>query len=206
MPRLRPRSGYDVLALVAFFISVAGGGAYAAATIGAGDIRNNAVHSNHITDGEVKSADLAPNSVGSGKVIDGTLLRQDFKAGQLPRGAVSFDTHLGDGKHLTMPAVNGVVLLLICNTASDAHVEIELDPKGAPTVIVSGTQAIDAVLAGARFSGARYPISTGGSSVDANVLARIAPGGKWVRFQVAAGFAGPGNGCNFASLIMPPSN
>src|SRR5947207_9544770 len=34
---LRPRSVYDILAAIAFFIAVAGGSAYAAATIGSGD-------------------------------------------------------------------------------------------------------------------------------------------------------------------------
>jgi hypothetical protein len=84
--KLRPRSVYDVMAAIAFFIAVAGGSAYAAATIGASNIKNDAVRSRHIKDGEVKNPDLAANSVGTGKVIDGSLLAQDFKAGQLPKG------------------------------------------------------------------------------------------------------------------------
>src|SRR5205823_8129747 len=85
--KLRPRSAYDVMAAIAFFIAVAGGSAYAAATIGSSDIKNDAVKSNHIKNGQVKNPDLAANSVGTGKVINGSLLKQDFKAGQLPRGA-----------------------------------------------------------------------------------------------------------------------
>jgi Flp pilus assembly protein protease CpaA len=41
--RCRPRSAYDVMAAVALVIAVAGGTAYAAATIGSGDIKNSAV-------------------------------------------------------------------------------------------------------------------------------------------------------------------
>jgi hypothetical protein len=59
--KLRPHSVYDVMAAIAFFIAVAGGSAYAAATIGASDIKNDAVLSRHIKDGEVKSSDLDPN-------------------------------------------------------------------------------------------------------------------------------------------------
>jgi hypothetical protein len=84
--KLRPRSAYDVMAAIAFFIAVAGGSAYAATTIGASNIKNDAVRSRHIKDGAVKSPDLAANSVGTGKVTDGSLLAQDFNAGDLPKG------------------------------------------------------------------------------------------------------------------------
>ena len=100
--QLRPRSAYDVMAAVAFFIAVAGGSAYAAATIGSGDIKSNAVLSRHIKDGAFKTPDLAGNSVGTGKVIDGSLLGRDFRPGQLSSAAshyVTFD--LGDGTGLT---------------------------------------------------------------------------------------------------------
>lgn len=102
--KLRPRSVYDVLAALAFFAVVAGGSAYAAATIGSSQIKNNAILSRHIKNGQVKASDLAANSVGGGKiidgsvsnadlapnsvgttnVIDGSLLARDFKAGELP--------------------------------------------------------------------------------------------------------------------------
>lgn len=106
LARFRPHSAYDVMAAIAFFVVVAGGSAYAAATIGSGDIKKNAVLSKHIKNGQVKNADLGPSSVGAGqvkdaaitnrklaqnsvgttKVINGSLLAQDFKPGQLPSG------------------------------------------------------------------------------------------------------------------------
>ena len=68
---------------LALFVAL-GGTAYAAATIGPGQIKNDAVRSRHIDNGEVKNADLGANSVGTGKVLNGSLLKQDFKAGQIP--------------------------------------------------------------------------------------------------------------------------
>ncbi|HYH58514.1 MAG TPA: hypothetical protein VD790_04785 [Thermoleophilaceae bacterium] len=61
-----------------------GGTTYAAATIGAGEIKKDAVRSRHVKEGAVKSANLGTNSVGTDKVLDGTLLKQDFQAGQIP--------------------------------------------------------------------------------------------------------------------------
>jgi hypothetical protein len=78
MGRLRPRSVFDVMAGIAFFIAIAGGGAYAAGTIGASDIKTDAVRSRHIKDGAVQNADLAARSVGTGKVINGSLLARDL--------------------------------------------------------------------------------------------------------------------------------
>src|SRR5437764_7232485 len=90
--QLRPRSAYDVLAAIAFFIAIAGGSAYAAATIGSGDIKNDAVLSRHIKNGEVKNQDLAANSVGSAEVIDGSLRRRDFATRALaPSGPAGGD-------------------------------------------------------------------------------------------------------------------
>lgn len=68
---------------VALFVALSGT-AYAAATIGPAQIKNDAVRSRHVKDGEVKNADLGANSVATGKVLNGTLLKQDFKAGQIP--------------------------------------------------------------------------------------------------------------------------
>jgi hypothetical protein len=58
----------------------------------AGSNPDNAVLSRHIKNGQVKSADLAANSVRTGKVADGSLLRRDFKTGQLsPTGPAGGD-------------------------------------------------------------------------------------------------------------------
>ena len=65
----------NVTATMALVVAL-GGSAYAANTIRSSDIKN----------GEVKRVDLANNAVTSGKVRNGTLLRKDFKSGQIPAG------------------------------------------------------------------------------------------------------------------------
>ena len=74
LARLRPRSVYDVIALLALFVAVGGGTAFA--LVGA-----NQVNSQSIINGQVKNQDLAPNSVGTGKVIDHTLTGNDLANG-----------------------------------------------------------------------------------------------------------------------------
>jgi hypothetical protein len=81
--RLRAHFRQQFVGYLALFVAL-GGTAYAAATIGPAQIKNDAVRSRHVDDGEVKNADLGANSVATGKVRNGTLLRKDFKAGQLP--------------------------------------------------------------------------------------------------------------------------
>jgi hypothetical protein len=58
MARIRSHLTYaNVMVTILTFI-VLGGGAYAAATIGSDDIKDNAVHSRHIQNGQVVAADL----------------------------------------------------------------------------------------------------------------------------------------------------
>ena len=99
--KLRPSSAYDVMAAIAFFIAVAGGGAYAAATIGSGSIQTNAVLSRHIKNGQVKNPDLGANSVGTGKVLNGSLTGADLNKAKL--GAIPLATNAGalQGKQLS---------------------------------------------------------------------------------------------------------
>jgi hypothetical protein len=58
LAKLRPRSVYDVLAAVGFFVAVSTGGAYAA----------NTVFSTDIVDGEVKTPDIASQAVTGPKL------------------------------------------------------------------------------------------------------------------------------------------
>jgi hypothetical protein len=78
--------------MVAFFLAVTGAGAYAAATIGAADIKTDAVRTRHLKNGAVRNRDLAASSVGTAKVIDGSLQARDFKPGALGSGASHYVT------------------------------------------------------------------------------------------------------------------
>jgi hypothetical protein len=63
--KLRPRSIYDVFALLALIVAVGGTSAYAANTVFSTDIVNGEVKSVDIGDGEVGSADVKDNSINT---------------------------------------------------------------------------------------------------------------------------------------------
>ncbi len=71
-----------VVAYAALFVALTGT-AWAAATIGPGNIKDDAVRSKHIKDGQVKKHDLHANSVVSGKIADGTVSTSDIGDGQV---------------------------------------------------------------------------------------------------------------------------
>jgi hypothetical protein len=76
--RFRPRITYaNVVSTLCLFILL-GGTAWAVAA--------NSVGTAQLKDKAVTNPKLAANSVGTGKVIDGSLLKQDFKPGELPPG------------------------------------------------------------------------------------------------------------------------
>src|SRR4051794_9662662 len=85
---LRPRSIYDVMALIACVAAVGTGTAYAANTIGSDDIIDESIQSQDIKNQEVRSPDLhdggvtngklQANSVTSGKVQDESLTADDL--------------------------------------------------------------------------------------------------------------------------------
>jgi hypothetical protein len=56
--RIKPKLTYANVMVTLLAFVVLGGGAYAAAKIGAGDIKKDAVRSKHIKNGEVRSGDL----------------------------------------------------------------------------------------------------------------------------------------------------
>jgi hypothetical protein len=75
LPRLRrPRLSYaNVTATLALLIATSTGGAYAAATIGSGQIKDDAVKSRHIADATVKASDLRDGAVTRAKLRDGAV-------------------------------------------------------------------------------------------------------------------------------------
>jgi hypothetical protein len=79
LSRVRP-SPAMVVAGIALIVALAGTG-YAAV-----GLPKNSVGSAQIKPGAVGTSDIATNAVTSSKVKNGTLLRGDFKAGQIPAG------------------------------------------------------------------------------------------------------------------------
>jgi hypothetical protein len=74
-----------VIALLALFIAIGGGTAFA--LVGA-----NQVNSQSIIDGEVKNQDLGASSVGTGKVIDHSLTANDLANGAVGAGQLAPDS------------------------------------------------------------------------------------------------------------------
>lgn len=94
--RFLPRLRYaDVVATLALFGMLAGGGAYAASKIGSKDIARGAVKSKQLARAAVKSKHLAKKAVKSKHLAKGTV-----KGNHLAKGAVQ-------GKHLAKGAVGG---------------------------------------------------------------------------------------------------
>jgi len=88
----------NVMSTIAVFGVLAGGSAYAAATIGAGDIKKNAVRSRHIITKAVSTAKLADGAVTGRKLADGAVGGSKLAAG-IPR-----DIEIVSGSSLTNSA------------------------------------------------------------------------------------------------------
>ena len=74
------------VALVALFVAL-GGVAWAAATIGARDIKDNAVRTDHIKDGQVKNSDLAGSAKAAFLSSNVTVRQSDTQS--VNNGAIS---------------------------------------------------------------------------------------------------------------------
>ena len=95
LERTRPHLTYANVMVTLLTFIVLGGAAFAAATVGAGDIKPNAVRSKHIKNGQVKSGDLAPQGIprdveivdgGSGNSSNDKSADLECPAGKLPIG------------------------------------------------------------------------------------------------------------------------
>jgi hypothetical protein len=83
--KLRPRSVYDVLAVIGCFVALSTGGAYAA----------NTIFSSDIVDGEVKTPDLAQGAVSTPKLKDGGVTTDKLAGGAVTTDKVLDNTLLG---------------------------------------------------------------------------------------------------------------
>jgi hypothetical protein len=75
--RIAAHLGRNIYGLIAIVIAL-GGTAYAAATIGAGDIKPNAVRAKHIKDGHVRGAEVRDSALTGADVDDDTLTGSDI--------------------------------------------------------------------------------------------------------------------------------
>jgi hypothetical protein len=201
----RPRHA-TVVAYLALFLAL-GGSAYAvtslpANSVGSSQIRDNAVLSRHIKDGAVKNQDLAANSVGSGKVINGSLLRPDFKAGELPPGAISIPITNVAGTG-TLRTINGIDIAYSCNGGTGPYaVSVEVGAYSPGIVYMSGIKAEDSVLSAVNtHTGPVSFYSASGSSTASLDVIASADGTTWNRIDLG-GYNG-NTSCNVWGLVIP---
>lgn len=216
--KLRPRSAYDVMAAIAFFAVVAGGSAYAAATIGSNSIKNDAVLSRHIKNGAVQNGDLGADSVGSGKVIDGSLQAGDLAPGVLGRNPSSFNYHSPiHGLQGFYPYGGSPVSMEVsCNFPQDtAPVRIGLQVDYLDGGATRDLEVIGIVVHDHQVETphvVRHKTSDGpptwwaeaNGALDIDVIAR-ATGGQWTQYKLSAGWGG-NTGCNYGGVIVPPGS
>lgn len=105
--RLPALSYANVMSTVAVFVAL-GGSSYAAVKLGRG---------------QVKGVNLASDSVSSAKVKNGSLLAKDFKAGQLPAGAIGPQGPKGEPGAAGAKGADGAALLRMTHRVEDATVQ-----------------------------------------------------------------------------------
>lgn len=105
IPRLRrPQLSYaNVTATLALVVATSTGGAYAAATIGSAQIKDDAVKSRHIASNSVKTPELKDGAVTEGKLADGSVTGDKLGDGSVTEGK------LGDGSVITGKLGDGSV-------------------------------------------------------------------------------------------------
>jgi len=95
LKKLRPRSAYDVVALLALFAALGTGGAYAADTIGSADIINESIRSEDIKNTEIKALDIGPGQVLGSRITDETIKSNDIADGRVTGADIAPDTLTG---------------------------------------------------------------------------------------------------------------
>jgi hypothetical protein len=91
---LKPRSIYDIFALLGCVAAIGGGTAYAANTIGSDDIIDESIQSVDVKNGQVKGADIASNSITSNRIYPGSVTNTDIGDGAVD-GSKVLDNALG---------------------------------------------------------------------------------------------------------------
>lgn len=88
----RPRLTYaNVASTLALVVATSTGGAYAAATIGSAQIKDDAVKSRHIAAGNVKTPDLRDGAVTGAKLADGSVSAADLGDGSVGQSKLGAD-------------------------------------------------------------------------------------------------------------------
>jgi hypothetical protein len=129
LKRIAHHARANVVAYLALFIALGGTSAYAANTIGSGDIIDESIQTQDLKNGQVKSQDLASDAVGSTKILDDNILGRDIRnqtltAADIAPGAI--------GPAALAPAL-----------AAQVHGVPEPVPSGESTTLHATTEQFD---------------------------------------------------------------
>lgn len=125
LARFRSRFTYaNVMSTVALFLAL-GGGAYAAATVGARDIEQDAVRSRHIKNHEVQSRDVRNHSLQGRDVQNGSLSGADVASSSLTGNQIAGDSLFGsdivESTLATVPSANTASSATQADSASSVN-------------------------------------------------------------------------------------
>ena len=180
----------NAIAWLALVLALGGTGAYAAATIGPGDIKPDAVRSKHIKDGVVGKRDLRPGTFVSAFSFTQPPNVHDLEEVLNQYGfRVRFACGAGDTTVLASPTTDGTRVTLSRDS---------VDPYGAESSPVSATEEStttdDSVVLA----------QTAGPDTSRGSLSVLTPSGRLtiVHFDVRRGFEGEGIPCRFWGQII----
>jgi hypothetical protein len=144
----RRPSHATVVAYLALFVALATGSAWAAATIGSNDIKNNAILTRHIKNGAVTTSKLATGAVRTAKLATGAVRTARLANGAVTGNKVGADTLTGTNiDESTLGEVPSANTANIASTAGSAN---------------SATSAIDATnVDGLQVRGFQYREAAG---------------------------------------------
>jgi hypothetical protein len=205
LSKLRPRSVFDVLAMVAFFGVVAGGGAYAANEWNGSNIQDGTLTGADIQDLSLGLADYGANSISTGKLKDQDVRTQDLRDLGVTNSKIAWDS-VSSGKVINNNLTNvdiqdGTLGQADLGTDSVAYNELEFGSVSATHLrpdsvsaghIVDGTVGESDVTSGvlgraySGFGNAEVIVNSfGGNPPWVTVQSLTVPAGAYVIFGKA---------------------
>lgn len=129
--RIRKHVRTNLIGYAALFVALSGT-AYAAATIGARDIKTDAVRSRHIKTDAVRSGEIKADQVRSAEVANGSLVDDDLgrvATGSFDLGSLPAESCTG-AAIVSIPGADGDDLLLVVPTDNGSIQESNYDSAG----------------------------------------------------------------------------
>jgi hypothetical protein len=199
--RLRAPSAAFVVAVIALFLALSGGAAWASGLISGKQIANHSIPAKKLTAAAVKAlhGQRGPAGPQGPKGDTGSQGPKGETGATGPQGpgAKSFNIHVPDDGGLghTLTTIDGVEVVYVCG----AGIELQIDAGGG-TVFASGDEAQDGTLTSVQKSGQQI-VAKANSTANLDVIAWSGSNGTLARIDFG-GFYGGGS-CNVWALVIP---